>query len=525
MKSFWDATDPLFSSTSALYRLSKKLKDLKPLLRNLRRQHIGDIKKKTKEALVRLCECQTATLMNPCSGRMVKEAIAFDRWSFLSQLEEKIMSQRAKLHWLSIGDGNNKQFYQAAKVREVRNSIREIKRSDGSFATSQEEIKMEAVDHFNKFLNLRPEGFTGIEEEELHALLEFECEEGDKHDLTRSVSEEEIKQVLFKMASNKSPGPDGYSCEFYKSCWQFISKNFVTAIKSFFDTGFLPKGVNSTILALIPKKHESITMGDYRPISCCNVIYKVISKILARRLKSILPKFISPNQSAFVKERLLMENVLLASELVKSYHKSNIASRCAIKIDISKAFDSVQWPFLRTVLKAIKIPDQFITWIMKCVELASFSVQVNGELAGYFNSSRGLRQGCSLSPYLFVMCMQVLSKLLDKAAMDKQFGYHPYCQELHLTHLCFGDDFLVFADGRQQSMEGILKVFQRFEEISGLSISLEKSTLFMAGVTDLDREAILSNTPLATGTLLVKYLGLPLMTKRMTTSDYSPLIE
>lgn len=239
----------------------------------------------------------------------------------------------------------------------------------------------------------------------------------------------------------------------------------------------------------------------------------------------MLPKFIAPNQSAFIKDRLLMENVLLVSELVKSYHKPNIAPRCAVKIDISKAFDSVQWSFLRGILTAIKIPEKFVEWIMKCVELASFSVQVNGELAGYFNSTRGLRQGCSLSPYLFVICMQALSKLLDKAAEDRMIGYHPYCQDLKLTHLCFADDLLIFADGTQQSVEGILQVFKRFAEISGLSISLEKSTLYIVGVTDVDQAAILNHIPLASGLLPVRYLGLPLMTKRMSSTDNSPLVE
>ena len=104
--------------------------------------------------------------------------------------------------------------------------------------------------------------------------------------------------------------------------------------------------------------------------------------------------------------------------------------------------------------------------------MASFSIQVNGELAGYFNSKTGLRQGCSLSPYLFVISMQVLSKLLDIAAARRQIGYHPYCKDLSLTHICFADDVLVFSDGRKSSIEGILKVFQEFEKMSGLNISL-----------------------------------------------------
>lgn len=106
------------------------------------------------------------------------------------------------------------------------------------------------------------------------------------------------------------------------------------AIQSFFLYGFLPKGLNTTILALIPKKTDARGMKDYRPISCCNVLYKVISKILANRLKGILPGFIAPNQSAFIKDRLLMENLLLASELVKDYHKEGISSRSTLKIGI-----------------------------------------------------------------------------------------------------------------------------------------------------------------------------------------------
>lgn len=189
------------------------------------------------------------------------------------------------------------------------------------------------------------------------------------------------------------------------------------AVQSFFVKGFLPKGLNSTIVTLIPKKKEAKVMKDYMPISCCNVLYKLISKILANILKKILPKCISMNQSAFVMEQLLMENVMLATEIVKDYHKDTVSPRCDMKIDISKAFDSVQWYFLLNTLKALGLPDRFIHWISLCITTASFSVQINGELAGYFQSKRGLRQGCSLSPYLFVVCMNVLSKMIDEATV------------------------------------------------------------------------------------------------------------
>lgn len=116
-----------------------------------------------------------------------------------------------------------------------------------------------------------------------------------------AVTEAEVRKVLLSMPINKSPGPDGYTVEFFKAAWPIIGSDLTVAIQSFFMFGFLPKGLNATILALIPKTIDASVMKDYRPISCCNVLYKIISKILANRLKSILPGFIAPNQSAFIK--------------------------------------------------------------------------------------------------------------------------------------------------------------------------------------------------------------------------------
>lgn len=142
--------------------------------------------------------------------------------------------------------------------------------------------------------------------------------------LEKEVTEEEICKVLFAMPASKSPGPDGHPCEFFKITWSIVGHDLIIDIHSVFRYGYLPKGVNYTILALVPKKTDSLEMRDYRPIACCNVLYKVVSKILANRMKEFLPRIITQNQSAFVKGRQLMENVLLASELVKDYHKEDV---------------------------------------------------------------------------------------------------------------------------------------------------------------------------------------------------------
>lgn len=132
------------------------------------------------------------------------------------------------------------------------------------------------------------------------------------------------------MPSNKSPGPDGYTAKFYKVSWPVIGKDFVVVVQSFLVFGLMPKSVNATSFFLVPKTMEANNMSDFWPIACCNLMYKVISKLIANMLKVSLPHAIESNQCVFVNGRYLLENVLLATELVKDYHKISITNRSAI---------------------------------------------------------------------------------------------------------------------------------------------------------------------------------------------------
>ena len=160
---------------------------------------------------------------------------------------------------------------------------------------------------FKDFLQHKPHDYTGITVEVWERVLPYRCSEIELAQLTKEVIAEEIRAVFFAMPSEKSPGPDGYTSEFFKATWDIIGSAFTIAVQSFFTKGFLPKGVNTTILALIPMKLEARHMKVYQPISCCNIIYKVISKITANRLKVILPDFINPNQSILLKISFLLK--------------------------------------------------------------------------------------------------------------------------------------------------------------------------------------------------------------------------
>lgn len=391
VEDFWQRTAVLHHSTSALFRFCKKLKELKPILKDLSRNKLSNLSRRTADAYDDLCACQQNSLLHPNSQVVEIETQAYQRWEKVATLKESYLRQKAKLHWMKIGDKNNKYFHNAVRERKAINTIHEITSPTGESITNASHIKEEAVSFFSTLLSHQPPDFTGISVDELRDLLHYRCSMPIQEKLIADVTETEIKKVIISMPTNKAPGPDGYTVEFFREGWSIVGKELIVAIQSFFQFGFLPKGLNSTILALIPKKLESKEMKDYRPISCCNVIYKTISKILANRLKSILADFIAPNQSAFIEDRMLMENLLLATELVRDYHKDGVSTRCAMKIDISKAFDSVQWSFMLNVLTALNLPSKFIHWIKRCVTMASFSVQVNGELAGYFQSERGLR--------------------------------------------------------------------------------------------------------------------------------------
>lgn len=501
-----------------------KLKGLKSALRELNRTMFGDLPTRVKQALEELCSKQTVATEFPSPEAFEEVSAAWEHWPHISGIEEQFYFQKSRVQWLGLGDRNNCFYHNVCQARTSKNAIRRIIAADGRVLTDLQEIKGEAALHFETFLNSQPINFDGASMEYMQEVVEYRCPTAMAAELVRHVQSEEIKQVLFSMPTNKAPGPDGFPVEFYKAAWPVVGKDFIVAVQSFFLYGLMPRSTNETLLSLIPKSAEADHMTDYRPISCCNVVYKVISKILARRLKDTLPSAIEKNQCAFVKGRLLLENVILATKLVKNYHKPGISTRSAIKLDISKAFDTVQWSFIEATLRAMGYPALFVTWIMRCVDTAAFSVSVNGELEGFFSSSRGIRQGCSLSPYLFVMVSNVLSRLLNSAVLNRRIVFHPLCMPLKLTHLSFADDIMVFTDGTPSSLEGTIEVFDEFATISGLCINTAKSIVFAAGK---DKQ-MLQDKALSVGFsisgLPVKYLGLPLTTKIMSRHDYEPLL-
>ncbi|KAG7576912.1 hypothetical protein ISN45_Aa03g012390 [Arabidopsis thaliana x Arabidopsis arenosa] len=512
---------PVFSLRDFCFKLKKMKRPIKDLMK----ENFSDLEKRVAEAHSTLDALQLLTLNDPSPINIQNEISAKEVWLHLSLAEESFFKQKSRLRWLGEGDSNTSFFHSVTAARNAKNAIKFLMKPDGSLTSSLQEVHDLAVEHFAGILRTVRGRFCPDLHELLTSFIQDTCTLEQQSSLSIPFSADAIKSCLFKMPVNKTPGPDGFPAEFFKTTWSIIGHELCSSVLQFFRDSFIPSALNSTSLVLIPKRPGAVELKDFRPISCLNTVYKIISRLLLDRLKKLLPNLILPNQTAFVKERLLMENVLLASEVVQGYHKDSVKEKITLKVDISKAFDSVRWDFLLSSLQAYKVPPVFVNWIRACVCFPSFSVSINGVTSGFFKGKTGLRQGDPLSPILFVMVMNVLSLMLNKAAEEGSFKYHPGCEDLKLTHLCFADDLLIFLEGSEESLRGVMLVLAKFEEMSGLGMNIEKTSLFCSGLSEDKLIRLKSVFDLTPTSLPIRYLGLPLCSRKLSVRDCDPLLS
>ena len=210
----------------------------------------------------------------------------------------------------------------------------------GSWREDIEEVAGVAVEYFNNMFSIG--SCTRIEEclEAIQQKLSIEMQQT----LSSEYTVDEIKAALFQMGPTKAPRPDGMNALFYQKFWHIVGDNVVSAVLEFLNTGYMPLALNHTFIVLIPKIKNPVKVSDFRPISLCNVIYKIIAKVVANRLKQILPHIISPTQSVFVPRRLITDNVLVAYEALHTMQgrKKGKTGTLALKLDVSKAYDRVE---------------------------------------------------------------------------------------------------------------------------------------------------------------------------------------
>ncbi|CAA7027691.1 unnamed protein product [Microthlaspi erraticum] len=516
------------SFASTLTNLCWKQKTIKNPLRELNRENFSHIQKKVSEAYRLLQVVQVQALQTPNQQLFSQEKVLHEKWSHLRDIEESYFKQKSRINWLKEGDQNTTYFQRIAQTRTSYNSIRSFRLPEGGILEDLIEMSHHAINHFKSILGPSILSPNKVQSPPtwIQSLSLFRCSPEQQQEIIKVPALEEIRKVMFRLNPNKSSGPDGLTSGFYKASWDIVGPEVTTAIADyFFDSSFMPASTNSTILTLIPKFPGASLITDFRPISCLNTLYKVVSRLLVRRLKPILPDLILPNQTAFVKDRLLVENTVLAGELVNGFHKANGTRRITIKVDIAKAFDSVSWEFLFNCLEGLELPEKYRGWLKACICTMNFTVGYNGMVQGYFKGKRGLRQGDPLSPYLFVIAMNSLSLMLNKAAEEGKFSYHQGCSESKLTHLCFADDLLIFTEGTLDSVQNVLQILHEFQQRSGLAVSIQKSSFFASGVPQEDCDLIKFSTGMPQGSLPVKYLGVPLSSKKLSITNCEVLIQ
>ncbi|XP_043717944.1 uncharacterized protein LOC122665876 [Telopea speciosissima] len=438
------------------------------------------------------------------------------------ELQEKLWGEKSREKWMKFGDRCSKYFHLTARMRRVKNTIRDLDKEDGSALMDQKEISDHLVDHFENFFK------SGGRDRDaaLLTVIPTLVTDQDNAMLSKIPSHDEIRTAIFDLDPSSAPGPDGYPGTFFRACWNIISRDVCRGIQSFFREGIVTKGVNCNFLCLIPKVENAKKVGQFRPLCLGNFFFKIIPKIMAIRLSSILHKLISSEQGAFQKSRVIFENIGVASELTNLLDVKCRGGGMSMKLDIQKAFDTLEWSFLFDVLSAFGFSQLWINWVHQILKSTRISILINGGPAGFFGMERGLRQGDPLSPLLFILSEEVLcrglSDLRNRGWINALAGPR---QVRTPSHLLYADDLFIFMKAKLANIRRVKRFLEAYGEYSGQVINLAKSKVFFGRIPTNRRQRILSVLQIPVCTFPTKYLGVFLKKGRVKQGMIQPLVD
>jgi exonuclease III len=409
VETVWSSVQPL---PCPVQTLSRKLKVTARALQSWSQKRIGHISSQlamAKEIIHQFDIAQDSRMLQPnelwLRNNFKKHVLA------LTSLLRTVARLRSRIGWVKEGDANTRLFHRHASHRKKKNFIAVLKDGD-NILTDHDEKAAAIFDFYSNLIGNDSDRSRTINLDNLD-LPRFDLE-----DLDIPFSVEEVWSTIKNLPSDKAPGPDGFTGKFYKTCWVIIKEDLMAALQAIWGKDFRNLWMlNSAYITLIPKKTEANQVKDFRPISLVHSFAKLVTKLLANRLASHLDRMVSPNQSAFIKKRFIQDNFMLVQQTARFLH-SQRQPRILLKLDITKAFDSVSWAFLLEVLDKLGFG---LRWRdILCGLLASSSTQVllNGVPGDYIQHRRGLRQGDPLSPMLFILVMDVLNLMVTKASQE-----------------------------------------------------------------------------------------------------------
>lgn len=419
----------------------------------------GNIQQRKDRLVEEIKVLQDLLEIHQSDDLLEKEATLTKEFDSVLEHEEVLWFQKAREHRVALGDRDTKYFHTSTIIRRKRNRVDMLRGEDGQWVSNAVELEKLAVEYYKRLYSLQDV------DEEVPRLPSVGFDKLSREDLgllNRPFVVCEVEESLKSMGSFKAPGPDGYQPGFYHKCWEVVGSSVTRFVLDFFETGSLPMKLNDALVVLIAKVAKPERITQFRPISLCNVLFKTITKMMVLRLKSVIPKLIGPGQASFIPGRLSTDNIIVVQEAVHSMRrKKGKTGWMLLKLDLEKAYDRIRWDFLEDTLEAAMLPQAWRRWILQCVENPSMNLLWNGEKTNSFKPARGLRQGDPLSPYLFVLCLERLCHQIELSVALKEGKPITLSRGgPQLSHICFADDLILFAEASLAQVRVIRKVLR-----------------------------------------------------------------
>ncbi|KAI0530940.1 hypothetical protein KFK09_000488 [Dendrobium nobile] len=381
-------------------------------------------------------------------------------------------NQRSKIRWHQDGDINSNFFHQYASAKRNGNMIWQVKDEYGTMVDDLEQIEAVFYSFFQQKWSAR--NCKLLDWPPCSEILQISKEDSDM--LNLDFTKEELTKAVFMQGNNKSPGLDGITMSFFKFYWKIVEDETWKAIDDFFKTGVMFNEWKDTLLILIPKIKKPILPSNYRPISLCQSTYKLVATMILNRMKSFIANSITEEQAAFLHGRSISDHCLLAQEVI---HKLRMSKRkkglMAVKLDMEQAYDSMNWGTLSKVLNMFGFPRKMNLLIMECVRNVRFSFIINGKTSKWICAENGIRQGCPLSPYLYILCSQLFSLAMEQRGQG--LGIQISHRSNKVSHLLFADAVLLLSHASKGLAIKMNNIIMDFCSWTGLRVNNAKSQI------------------------------------------------
>jgi hypothetical protein len=510
---------------SAFYVWEEKLRRLKAALKSWAKRK-PDPATWRKEAQRRLESHQLDLEKREITQQdLLKEDHLQRQWHKACREEERYWRQKSRSLWLKEGDKNTSYFHKQAEARKHYKAVTKIQAQNITIS-DQEGIRQAAFETFGTLYSETQRASIDPQRYPLSIVPSLLKDEINLR-LVEEVTQQEIREALDQMHPDKAPGPDGFTARFYQHCWGIVKSDLTKMIRKSQASNKIGGSTNSAFLALIPKEKGATSFNRFRPISLCNTSYKILTKVIANRLKTILPLIVPENQGGFIKGRQIADNIILVQEALHSSIRRKDKGMI-IKLDLANAFDRVNHNFLFEVMRKFGFDHSFVNWVRACVGSPWIAPMVNGRVTNFFQASRGLRQGCPLSPLLYAIQASVLSYQLEHSkAQNNLQGLKIAHGVKEINHAQFADDTLLLGGASPLVARKFKEELDAYATVSGSEINQAKSKIYGWNITPKDMLGISRVLGMEghTNWEAFTYLGIPISRTTPRASQWNHLID